>query len=253
MEYTGALKDLVIIGSIPAVLTTLGGIPILFISRVEHEDKLRALGLGFSSGIMLVASFTSLLIPSIELSNVFTAIAGFILGILLIRVLDISIPHMHIVRGYEGPLYSKKIHRIWLIALAMIIHNIPEGMAVGAAILYNVDTGLTLAIAIGIQDIPEGLAVSLPMALIDIRKRYRAFIVAALSGLSEFLAAFIPFILVAVSFSILPIFLALAAGAMIYVVVHEIIPETMTGKGNELATLSFIVGFITMLLLDSLL
>ncbi len=253
MEYTGVLKDLAIIGSIPAILTTLGGVPILFISRIEHEDRLRALGLGFSSGIMLVASFTSLLIPSIELSNVFTAIAGFILGILLIRVLDISIPHMHIVRGYEGPLYSKKIHRIWLIALAMIIHNIPEGMAVGAATLYNVDTGLMMAIAIGVQDIPEGLAVALPIALINVKKRYRAFIVAALSGLSEFLAAFIPFILVAISYIVLPIFLALAAGAMIYVVVHEMIPETMTSEGNELATLSFITGFITMLLLDSLL
>ena len=217
------------------------------------SEGFSASGLGFSAGIMLVASFTSLLIPAINSSNMFVVVAGFVTGVLAIKVLDALIPHLHVVKGYEGPsALRRSVAKAWLIALAMIVHNIPEGMAVGAAATYGVKDGLLLAVAIGIQDVPEGLAVAIPIVAAE-GDRVKGFSIGVLSGLSETAAALIPALMAELAHVALPYLMSLAAGAMIYVVIHEIVPEVMKEGRSELPTIGFFVGFVLMLVLDTLL
>jgi len=236
-------------GLIPAALTTLGSVPVLLGAKLSEEA--RDAGMGFAAGVMLVASFTSLLLPAIEMSGAWTAMASFLLGVGMIKLLDAALPHMHLVKGYEGPRHAGRPGREWLIALAMIVHNVPEGMAVGAAASRDVVDGLLLGLAIGLQDVPEGLAVALPLAAGS--GRLIAFSVGALSGLSEAAAALIPPLIVEYTSLTLPLMLALAAGAMVYVVVHEVVPEIYGHEHDEPSTLGFFAGFTTMLLLDTLL
>ncbi len=238
-----------LIGAIPALLTILGSTPVLL--RIRFTEPIIDSGMGFAAGIMLVASFTSLLLPSIELGSISISIIGFVLGVLLIRLLDSIIPHLHFVRRSNN-VKANTLYKAWLMALAMIIHNIPEGMAVGVGATYSVMDGLTIALAIGIQDIPEGLAVALPILSIT-KSRRISFAIGALSGLAEAFAALIPAVLVAYAHIALPLMLALASGSMVYVVVHEIIPEIYGHERNEPSTIGFFIGFIVMLLLDSLL
>ncbi len=250
LEHIPLLVRVLIIGSIPAILTTLGSIPIFF--GLKLEEKITDAGMGFAAGVMTVASFTSLLIPSIEIGGIIISIIGFVLGVVIVKLLDLLIPHMHITKGYEGGIHPVKLKRAWLIALAMIIHNIPEGMAVGAAATYSLVDGLVLAVAIGLQDVPEGLAVALPIAAATGNRR-RAFAIGSFSGIIETFAAIIPPLLVGLIPVMLPLMLALAAGAMIYVVVHEITPDIYGHGHDEPATLGFFLGFIIMLILDSVL
>ncbi len=238
-----------LVGMIPAVLTIAGSIPVLL--GFKFTEPVIDSGMGFAAGIMLVASFTSLLLPSIEMGGVGVSILGFVLGILLIRLLDSIIPHLHFIKHSSG-IGGNALYKAWLMALAMIIHNIPEGMAVGVSTTYSITDGLTIAFAIGIQDIPEGLAVALPILSIT-RSRKLSFTIGALSGLVEAVAALIPAILVTYAHIALPLMLALASGSMIYVVVHEIIPEIYGHEHNEPSTLGFFIGFIVMLVLDSVL
>ena len=250
LESLGIIERAFVIGLIPAILTSAGTLPVIFIRR--REELFIDVGLGFSAGIMLVASFTSLLIPASEIAHVGIVIGGFIVGVVFIKALDTLIPHFHVERGYEGPVTLKtRISKAWLIALAIIVHNIPEGMAVGASSSYTVNDGLLMALAIGIQDIPEGLAVAIPIALTG--SIAKAIIVGVLSGLTEAFSATIPAFIVSYISITLPFVMSLSAGAMIYVVTHEIIPEIM-GKGKtEKSTYGFLIGFLTMFLLDSLL
>mgnify|MGYP000642663684 CR=1 FL=1 len=189
LESLGIIERAFVIGLIPAILTSAGTLPVIFIRR--REELFIDVGLGFSAGIMLVASFTSLLIPASEIAHVGIVIGGFIVGVVFIKALDTLIPHFHVERGYEGPVTLKtRISKAWLIALAIIVHNIPEGMAVGASSSYTVNDGLLMALAIGIQDIPEGLAVAIPIALTG--SIAKAIIVGVLSGLTEAFSATIP-------------------------------------------------------------
>ncbi|MCD6278778.1 MAG: ZIP family metal transporter [Desulfurococcales archaeon] len=246
----GILQRVFIIGLIPFALTAVGSVPIL--SGFALSRRFSAGGLGFSAGVMLVASFTSLLIPALESASVLIVIAGFIAGVALIKVLDVIVPHLHIVKGYEGPsVLKKKVAKAWLIALAMIVHNIPEGMAVGAVATYGVRDGLVLALAIGIQDIPEGLAVAVPIAVAE-GSRGKGFAIGVLSGLSEALAALIPVVIIQLTHTALPLLMSLAAGAMVYVVIHEIIPDVMKEGEGEVPTAGFLLGFVLMLALDML-
>ena len=239
-----------VIGSIPAILTILGSVPIFF--GIRLEEKITDAGMGFAAGVMTVASFTSLLLPAIELGGITLSITGFIVGVALVKLLDSLIPHMHITKGYEGIVHPTKLKRAWLIALAMIVHNIPEGMAVGAAATYSIIDGLVLSMAIGLQDVPEGLAVALPIAAATSDKK-RAFIIGSLSGIIELFAALVPPLIITAISVMLPFMLALAAGAMIYVVVHEITPDIYGHGHDEPASLGFFLGFIVMLILDSVL
>ena len=239
-----------LVALLPTTLTMLGSVPILI--KVRFSEGFIDGGMGFAAGVMLVASFTSLLLPAVSIGGVSIAISGFVAGIILIRVLDVLIPHMHLRRGSEGSSkYFRYAKKAWLMALAIILHNIPEGMAVGSSTIYSVTDGLVLATAIALQDIPEGFAAALP--ILDITKsRAYAFSIGALSGVAEFLAAFIPLLIITFIGTALPLMLAIASGAMVYVVIHEIIPEIYGHEHDEQSTIGFFIGFILMLILDTM-
>ncbi len=241
-------------------LTALGASLVFFIKSMNRAllDGL----LGFTGGVMVAASFWSLLAPGIEMSpgegffKVVPAAIGFALGAIFIFGLDKILPHIHInFKESEG--IKTPWHRTTLLVLAITLHNIPEGLAVGvlfggvaAGIPEASITGaIALAIGIGIQNFPEGIAVSMPMRRNGV-SRFKSFWYGQLSAIVEPIAAV--FGAVAVSFftPILPYALAFAAGAMIFVVVEEVIPETQQDKYTDVATLGFIAGFIVMMTLD---
>ena len=241
-------------------LTALGASLVFFVKGMNRAllDGL----LGFTGGVMVAASFWSLLAPGIEMSpgegffKVVPAAIGFALGAIFIFGLDKILPHIHInFKESEG--IKTPWHRTTLLVLAITLHNIPEGLAVGvlfggvaAGIPEASITGaIALAIGIGIQNFPEGIAVSMPMRRNGV-SRFKSFWYGQLSAIVEPIAAV--FGAVAVSFftPILPYALAFAAGAMIFVVVEEVIPETQQDKYTDIATLGFIGGFIVMMVLD---
>jgi len=237
-----------LIGFIPAIMTIVGCLPVLWGGRLG--DRYLYSGLGFSAGIMMVASFTSLLVPAMETSDLVIVLGGFVSGIFLVKLIDILIPHLHPTLSISSKSSDLLVMRkMWLIALAMIVHNIPEGLAIGALSVFSVTEALVLALAIGIQDIPEGFAVSIPVFTASRSVRI-ALGIGVLSGVVEMLATTIVPILtlvVDISFSYV---MSLAAGAMVYVVVHEMIPDIYSSKHSEISTVGFFLGFITMLLLD---
>ncbi|MCX8180143.1 MAG: ZIP family metal transporter [Thermofilaceae archaeon] len=246
-EEAPLLLRVLVVSSIPAVMTAIGSIPVLLGSKMS--ERARDTSMGFAAGVMLVASFTSLLIPAVESGGPLSATLGFLLGAALIKGFDAALPHFHWVKGMEGP--HKQIKKELLVALAMVVHNIPEGMAVGAAATRNLADGLVIALAIGMQDVPEGLAVALP--LVPGKGSLLAFSVGIMSGVAEALSALIPPLIVEHVEAALPFTSALAAGAMIYVVVHEVVPEIYGHEHDEPSTIGFFAGFIGMLLLDTLL
>ncbi len=237
-----------------ASLTTLGSVLVLFIRRpkeIEKSSLILDVGMAFSSGIMTVASFTSLLLPAIELSGIMEPLLGFLVGAMSIYTLNRLIPHEHFIRGYEGPQWGiRKLKAAWLVALAIIIHNLPEGMAIGASTALDPREGGIVGIAIGIQDFPEGLAVALPVAIAT-GNRLLAVLVGAISGASEILTSLLAVIGGVYSVDLLPFLLGFGAGAMMYVVSHEALPESHRTGHEENATIGFFLGFIVMLYLDS--
>ncbi|BAA29722.1 ZIP family metal transporter [Pyrococcus horikoshii] len=240
-------------GIFVALMTTLGALIAIFANRMP--DWGMDVSLSFAAGVMIVASFTSLILPAIDLTGSFTpAGIGIFLGVLLIYGIDNFIPHEHIIKGYEGPKeFKEKLKLVWLVVLAVIIHNLPEGLAVGISIVYNLNAGLVTAIAIGIQDFPEGTVVSLPLATIQ-KKRLVPILLGALSGIAEMVMVILGAFLFSIFKSFLPYGLGLAGGAMLYVTVKEMIPEIYKRQENEkLVTLGFFLGFYVMLFLDSML
>ena len=241
-------------------LTALGASLVFFVKGMNRAllDGL----LGFTGGVMVAASFWSLLAPGIEMSpgegfiKVIPAAIGFGLGAIFIFGLDKILPHIHInFKESEG--IKTPWHRTTLLVMAITLHNIPEGLAVG--VLFggvaagipeaSISGAVALAIGIGIQNFPEGIAVSMPMRRQGV-SRFKSFWYGQLSAIVEPIAAV--FGAVAVSFftPLLPYALAFAAGAMIFVVVEEVIPETQQDKYTDVATLGFIAGFIVMMTLD---
>ncbi|WP_396162890.1 ZIP family metal transporter [Flavobacterium sp.] len=218
--------------------------------------------LGFTGGVMVAASFWSLLAPAIEMSKgdgfikVIPAAVGFLLGAIFIFGLDKVLPHMHInfkeTEGIKSPW-----QRTTLLVLAITLHNIPEGLAVGV-LFGGVAAGIpeasiagavTLAIGIGIQNFPEGIAVSMPLRRMGMSRR-KSFMYGQSSAIVEPIFGVIGAVAVTFFTPILPYALAFAAGAMIFVVVEEVIPETQQDKNTDIATLGFIGGFIVMMVLD---
>jgi len=245
------------LGSFAAgLMTALGAVPILLGRSVtaRTQDVL----LGFAAGVMLAASFFSLIIPSLEVSErlygdgvwpALIAVIGILLGGVAILALDRMIPHRHFVSGAEGP-SSETLKKIWLFVIAITIHNIPEGLAVGIGFGGgNFAGGTELAIGIGLQNAPEGLAVALALQSEGYSKWY-AFIVASLTGLVEPVAGVLGAAAVGVSQFVLPWGLVFAAGAMIYVISHEIIPETHRRGHQDAATIGLMIGLVLMLFLD---
>ena len=218
--------------------------------------------LGFTGGVMVAASYWSLLAPAIEMSEgegfvkVMPAAIGFLMGALFLFALDKTLPHLHInFKESEG--IKSPWQRTTLLVLAITLHNIPEGLAVGV-LFGGVAAGipeatiagaLTLAIGIGIQNFPEGIAVSMPLRRMGMSRR-KSFMYGQASAIVEPIAGVVGAVAVTFFTPILPYALAFAAGAMIFVVVEEVIPETQQDKNTDIATLGFISGFIVMMSLD---
>lgn len=245
---TNIVGQAFLVASIGAVLTVVGAIPALI--GVKFSEVFIDIGMGFSAGVMLTASFTSLLIPAMEVGGALPTVLGFVLGVTLMVVMDKFLPHEHLIKGYEGPpAWRRRLRVAWLMAFAIIIHNIPEGAAVGATVAEDLRDGIILAIAIGIQNVPEGFAVALP--LITMQKRPGLGLgLATFSGVVEPLAAALAATIVMFSRQSLPYALSLAAGAMVYIVSHEIIPETHR-YGHELhSTIGLVIGLLLMFILD---
>ncbi len=244
-------------GSLAAgMMTGVGAVPVLFgrsISRLWN-DRL----LGFAAGVMLAASFFSLLIPGIEAAETrygsaaiaaLIAAGGVVLGAAAVAGLNKALPHEHFVEGLEGA-DPGALARIWLFVFAITIHNFPEGMAVGIGFGGgDITNGLSLATGIGLQNAPEGLAVAVALRGQGYSK-LRAFGIAVLTGLIEPVGGLIGVAAVSVSEPILPWGLAFAAGAMIYVISHEIIPETHRHGHQNAATTGLTIGLVLMMFLD---
>lgn len=244
-------SDILLLGFIASLGTGLatgvGALPVLFLRDIS--DRTLDTLLGFAAGVMLAASMFSLLVPAIEIGGVYSAIIGLILGSAFMDLLDMLIPHMHFISGPEGP--SSSLRKIWLFIFAITLHNFPEGLSVGVSFgTGDITTGLIVAIAIGLQNIPEGSGVAFPL----VREGYsrpKAIFYATLSGLAEPVAGLIGVLAVTLSSSILPYALAFAAGAMIYVISDEIIPESHRKGFEKEATFGLIAGFIVMMFLDN--
>ena len=238
------------LGSLAAGLATgVGALPVLF---VKHPSKRYLdLMLGFAAGVMLAASVFGLLIPAIDEGGVWVAVGGMLLGALVLHLVDRLIPHEHFIRGHEGP--SSRLRKIWLFIIAITIHNFPEGLAVGVGFGGgSLSAAIALAIGIGLQNMPEGLAVALPLTG-EGYSRGRALLYATLTGLVEPIGGLLGVSLVLLAKPILPWGLAFAAGAMLFVISDEIIPESHRNGHERLATLGVMVGFAVMMLLDVLL
>lgn len=246
---------------LPFVGTTLGA-AMVFLLREQIEPWLQKLLLGFAAGVMIAASVWSLLIPSIDMAESaggvawLPAVAGFLVGVFSLLVLDSLVPHLHIDSAEPEGLKSG-LGRSAMLVLAVTIHNIPEGMAVGvvfAGVMSgSADITLTAAMAlsfgIAIQNFPEGAIVSMPLKG-SVRSRYKAFAYGVASGIVEPVAAIITILLIDVIHPMLPFLLAFAAGAMIYVVVEELIPESQSGRHSNIGTVGVAIGFALMMLLD---
>lgn len=245
------------LGSLVAgAMTGVGALPALF-GRVPSQ-RVRDTALGFAAGVMLAASFFSLIIPSLDASArlhgegvipALIAVLGILLGMGVMAFLDQTMPHEHFETGPEGPTLPG-LRRVWLFVIAITIHNFPEGLAVGVGFgTGNLADGLPLAIGIGLQNMPEGLAVAVAL-MSEGYERRRAVTIATLTGMVEPVGGLIGAAVVAIAEPLLPWGLVFAAGAMLYVISHEIIPEThRRGYQNE-ATGGLAIGLVTMLFLD---
>lgn len=246
---------------IPFAGTLIGSAFVFFMNK-EMPALLQKALLGFASGIMVAASVWSLLIPSMEMSagegicTVLPAAIGFIAGMGFLLAVDYLTPHLHI--GDESPEGLKaRISKTAMLALAVTIHNIPEGMAVGVVIAGSLQDGIGIApaaamataIGIAIQNIPEGAIISMPMRAAG-NSRRKSFLIGGLSGIVEPIGAVLVILLASLMTPILPYFLAFAAGAMLYVVVEELIPEASVGQHSNISTIGFAIGFVLMMVLD---
>lgn len=237
-------------------MTAAGSVPVLFnwsMSIRAHDTFL-----GFAAGVMLAASFFSLIIPGLEVAEELTGslslsalvmVAGIVMGVGVIALLNERIPHAHFVQGRQGPV-SPRLQKIWLFVLAITIHNFPEGLAVGVSFGGgDVGNGTSIAVGIGLQNAPEGLAVAVAL-LGEGYSRKLSFLIAALSGMIEPVGGLLGVVAVTASQQALPWGLAFAAGAMIYVIVHEIIPEIHSRAFANEATAGLTAGLVLMMFLD---
>lgn len=233
--------------------TGLGALPIFLKERFSRRTL--DLMLGIAAGVMLAASAFSLLVPALDLMTdwigIISVVAfGFVVGGFFIHVADKYIPHAHFQKGEEGP--SSALAKIWLLVLAITIHNFPEGLAVGVSFgTGDVAGGVAVAVAIGLQNIPEGLAVAAPMVREGYSRKYAAGLALA-TGLVEPIGGILGVAIVTVAVFLLPYGLAFAAGAMVFVVGDEMVPESHAAGNARLATWGLMVGFVVMMMLDNI-
>ena len=244
-------------GSMAALATALGTLPVLLSQKFSQRSYDTMLG--FGAGVMLAASSFSLIIPALSAAKAQGAGGwgagglvglGIAMGALLLLVIDRVVPHEHFVKGLEGP-EAKAMKRVWLFVLAIAVHNLPEGLAIGVAYAGTDPlAALALATGISIQDVPEGMVVALALRGVGYGRLTSAGL-GVLSGLVEPLAAVFGAGVIGISASLLPWGLAAAAGAMLYVISHEIIPESHRAGHARWATCGLMLGFIVMMLLDT--
>jgi len=246
---------------IPFVGTTLGAGCVFFV-KDKLNRRLQRIFTGFAAGVMVAASIWSLLIPSLESAEEMGKLAfipatvGFWLGIFFLAAMDKAVPHLHVNSDTaEGP--KSKLKRTTMMTLALVLHNIPEGMAVGVvyagAIMQDAEitvaAALVLSLGIAIQNFPEGAIISIPLHGEGMKKS-KAFTYGMLSGIVEPLAAVMTILVAEFVVPVLPYMLGFAAGAMIYVVVEELIPEMSEGEHSHLGTFMFMLGFTAMMIMD---
>lgn len=244
-------------GSMAALATALGTLPILFslnFSQRSHDSML-----GFGAGVMLAACSFSLIIPALAAAESQglgpwggsgIVAGGLLIGALGLLLIDRVMPHEHFVKGLEG-VHARKLKRVWLFVLAISLHNLPEGLAIGVGFTGpNTLAAQALAMGIAIQDVPEGMVVALALRGVGYSRGLSAG-VAVLSGLVEPLAAVLGVAIIGISAVLLPWGLAAAAGAMLFVISHEIIPESHRQGHESAATVGLILGFVLMMVLDT--
>ena len=245
---------------IPFIGTSLGAGMVFFLKN-QISENVQKLLTGFAAGVMVAASFWSLLQPALDSSegmgklSFIPAAVGFLIGIGFLLLLDEVTPHMHMDHQDEGP--QSNLKRTTKLILAVTLHNIPEGMAVGvvyAGLLagsarITAASALTLALGIAIQNFPEGAIVSMPL-LAEGMPKHRTFLAGVLSGAVEPAAAAVTILAAGLVTPVMPYFLAFAAGAMMFVVVEELIPEMSEGVHSNIGTIAFSLGFVLMMILD---
>lgn len=255
------MKNIALILLIPFMGTALGAATVFFM-RGELRPALQKLLLGFASGVMVAASVWSLIVPSIAASSEMgkfafvPAAVGIALGMAFLFLLDCAVPHLHLDSD-EPDGFGKQLKRTTMLVLAVTLHNIPEGMAVGVVVggLMAAQGGITaagtvaLAVGIAVQNFPEGAIISLPLKNSG-GSRGKSFMYGMLSGVVEPLASVLTILLSRLAVPALPYMLAFAAGAMIFVVVEELIPEASEGEHSNNGTIGFGIGFILMMILD---
>lgn len=244
------------------LMTALGAATVFFFKKSANE-QIQKIFLGFAAGVMIAASVWSLLIPAIEEAEAnsqigwIPAAAGFVLGALFLYGLDLLIPHLHPgINKTEGP--SSSMKRTSLLVMAVTLHNIPEGMAVGLSFALAAQhshdpsvyaAAMALAIGIGIQNFPEGAAISLPLRQEGLGTT-KSFVLGSLSGIVEPIFGMLTVLIASAISPFMPLLLSFAAGAMIYVVVEELIPEAHLGDHSNVGTLGVMSGFLIMMILD---
>lgn len=250
------------LGLLIPFLGTIIGSSFVFFMRKEMSPRLQKTLLGFASGVMVAASVWSLLIPGMDMCadmgkwSVMPVAIGFLSGIAFLLLIDFITPHLHLGNDKpEGP--RSHLSRTAMLTLAVTIHNLPEGMAVGVVLagaiqdnmLISTAGALALSVGIAIQNVPEGAIISMPMRAAG-NSRWKSFLIGSLSGAIEPIGGLLVILLASFMTPVLPYMLAFAAGAMIYVVVEELIPEASEGEHSNLSTIGFAIGFVLMMILD---
>jgi len=250
------------IGLLLPLLGTVLGSAFVFFMKDEMPERVQKTLLGFASGVMVAASVWSLLIPAMEMEEgsgawaVVPAAVGFLLGIGFLLLIDEVTPHLHIgTDAPEGP--RSRLSRTAMLALAVTIHNLPEGMAVGVVFAgaeqgaggISLASAVAVSLGIALQNVPEGAIISMPMRA-EGNSKWCSFMIGSLSGAVEPVGGLAVVLLASLLTPVLPYMLAFAAGAMFYVVVEELIPEASSGRHSNLSTVGFAVGFVLMMVLD---
>lgn len=238
-------------GSICALFNLAGATPVLLLRQIP--EKILNICLGFSAGIMLGASFTSLIVPGTKIGGAAPVLLGIVLGAIIVTLADRLLPHMHLIIGHEGA-SSSMIRGIWLFVMAITIHNMPEGLAVGVGFASgNVDAAIVLMLAIGLQNVPEGLSVGFSLLATRRYSRRFAYFASVVSGFVEPPLALLGAFAVSLTHSLLPYAMGFAAGAMVFVISDEIIPETHRVGRERMASYGLITGLVVILALDLML
>jgi ZIP family zinc transporter len=238
-------------GSVCALFNMIGATPILLLKQIP--EKLLNVSLGFSAGIMLGASFTSLIVPGTRIGGAAPVLFGIVMGAIMVTLADQLLPHMHLIIGREGGT-SNKVRGIWLFVMAITIHNMPEGLAVGVGFASgNIAAAVALMLAIGLQNVPEGLSVGFSLLATRSYSRRFAYLASVVSGFVEPPLAMLGALALSFSKSMLPCAMGFAAGAMLFVISDEIIPESHRMGHERMASYGLITGLVAILALDLML